>query len=841
MSPEYSLTRTPLASILKSLLISSFLIAILITVIQPVSALPANRNMLSADESNQIVGYLQSGSGSPIEGAMVLAQRRRNGETAIAISDASGNYTLTLGSGLWSITAQHSTATVPNDWYWNDSPIVFNFLLDGENETEVQNFRFLSSQSVVRGFVKMPDGSAPPFDVVVSLKTAEGYGISRPARDYDGFFWRVARSGEFTFQLLPQNPDYVGPPPQTINLQPGDLIDVGEIRLIHKSSAIQASIVDPQGNQVGGVDLIAWSAESGASVSISSPTETMTVPVVAGDWYLKPAVPVDAPYIFDGDLKSVTVGVSQTVVVSDFVVQPAPNLITGTWVDASGLPVELDGWVTAEDALGNGVRATSVQSGTFHLYLPDGTYNLRPSLSPDNLHLAVDPVAITVANSQTLAVDLPVLSATTTVKAIFWDPREEEAVASLGGSVLGTSGESFNQAVEHPVTSVYQQKLPMGEWAIGYGFNPSTHLPLNRAFSLEVDGTPIQEISLPVAKRDSAVTGRVMGADGNPLADAFVHVRGESAVLEQVYLQVQTDSDGRYYINLPHGSYTLWSDSDGASQNGWIPPATRRLNIGVKVIRPGIDLTFRQSNMTLTGNITRSDAAPITGPIKLWAQTGDGGNIMVDVQPSGFYTLPLLRDKTWEIEAFYETEDAIYRLAEEVTPTGNQTLDLVLNDLRRKPSPQIFPIDTAYPADLYVDNRLKLFIPARTLPVTGTAYIQVSPISPQADKYFHQQLFPGYSISLFDSFGNPLLNSNYQSAFVTLRYDQDLIDAKSLNERQIRPIAMNRSNQRWEQPDLFVLDTVNNQLTVEVDLFSSYTLLAGEPNPMRIYLPALQK
>ncbi len=802
---------------------------------------PAVAHAKPNTETNQIVGQIIGSNGAPISGALVRAQERQSGNYESALSDSNGAYTLTLDAGLWVISSHHSTSTVPNDWFWNMEPIIVDFFDDGVGEEKQVDFEFPLSQTVVRGFAKMPDGSAPPFDVIVSLKTADGYGISRPARDSDGFFWRIARSGSFTLQLLPQDPNYVGPPAQQFDLAPGDLIDMGELNLISKSGTVLVSATDPNNDFIVGVQLLAYSADGATAMVTTGSTGTVNLPLPPGDWTLHPQIPAALPFLYDGDPFQAMLQANQSVTVPAFALQSAPNLITGTVQDSSNGQILLDGWLTVGDELGNYIRSAEVQTGAYALYLPDGDYRFFLTVSPGSSHFAAGPLDVTVSG-QDQTVTLPVLSASTPITGSLWDPREEEVVTDTLGLITAASGEMFQQTVVVSQTGGIQFRLPQGDWAVGYDLgNGSTHLPLDRSFEIKVEDAASHEVELPVAKVDAAITGRVMAPNGDMVENAWVYARGESAELKQVFVQAQTDEDGRYYLQIPHGRYTLWSDLGLTNPDGWVSPADQLLTIGVKGIRPGVNFKFQNSDVALSGQLLMPDGSAFQQSAKLWAVSGAGEYVDGTVSSNGAYALPLLANHGWHIYAAAEKDGSIFRLDEEVSLTSYQTQDLRFTAETAFPAVQQFIFDADKLAKLEINDDMSILIPANTFPMSGPVMLLAKPIPPLADRIFNRQIGTGYALSAFDQFGNPFTASYYQNLLVTLYYDPDELNSKELLEDNLRPAVFELQNSSWQQPNHFVIDKNRASVTLESNFLATYTLFAGEPQQDSIYLPLIRR
>ena len=260
----------------------------------------------------------------------------------------------------------------------------------------------------------------------------------------------------------------------------------------------------------------------------------------------------------------------------------------------------------------------------------------------------------------------------------------------------------------------------------------TTHLPLDRSFELNVAAADALVVELPVAKIDAAVTGRVMDPAGNLLENARVYARGESAELKQVFIQSQTDGEGRYYIQLPHGGYTLWTDLGQTGQTAWVSPADQSVTIGVKGIRPGINFQFQQPDVTLSGDLLMADGSPFGHTAKLWAVSGTGEFVTGTVSANWSFSLPLIAQHGWYIHALAERDGMLYRAEQPLTIATDQSLNLRFAAGAPIPSPQIYQFDAAKLAKITINDDMTVLIPANTLPVSGPVMLVATPIPAMA-------------------------------------------------------------------------------------------------------------
>ncbi len=101
------------------------------------------------------------------------------------------------------------------------------------------------------------------------------------------------------------------------------------------------------------------------------------------------------------------------------------------------------------------------------------------------------------------------------------------------------------------------------------------------------------------------IAGRVIGADGQPIADADVYV-------EQLKQRVRTSADGRFrFINVDNGKYTV-----GARSIGYTGQSTK---VTVKDKGVAIEFKLARAQFSLPARITTANRGGLSGVI---ADTG---------------------------------------------------------------------------------------------------------------------------------------------------------------------------------------------------------------------------
>ena len=69
---------------------------------------------------------------------------------------------------------------------------------------------------------------------------------------------------------------------------------------------------------------------------------------------------------------------------------------------------------------------------------------------------------------------------------------------------------------------------------------------------------------------------------------------------------------------------------------------------------------------------------------------------------------------------------------------------------------------------------------------------------------------------------------------------ETLLALLGISEEDILPAYLSTTTGRWTAPESYVVDTVNNEVTIYIDHFTDFAL-TGEPSIYKIYLPVVLK
>ncbi|MEM9774679.1 MAG: carboxypeptidase-like regulatory domain-containing protein [Chloroflexota bacterium] len=794
-------------------------------------------------EENRVTGKVYVPFRGEIDQAVVQAVRRSDGVVVSALSDNAGDYQLTLPAGLWSISVLRGGNSVPFSWLNEQQPDVVRFFDDGVSESIEINYDLSPSMTEVSGFVRLPDGSPAPFDVDLTILDVNGRGITSIAPANSGFFFAAAGAGDLTFSIHLPNDQYFVPDPIKLSLVNGEQINLGTINLVEKSSLLTTTIVNPEGAPVSGINLLAWQTDKRATRATSTINGQISLPLSAGDWWIVPQIMADQPYLFNGAAISVTIPSTTTLSIDPFVLEPAPNNIIGRLEDSNGDLVEQSGSVVAFHSNGDAVRSAQIVSGTYSIYLPDGSdggYTLQPRFAPDSLYTASRQTGIEVENGESVTVNFSVAEASSAFPVGLWDPREEEFVQNLRGNVYALNGGNVEQSPLQ-ANGQFMLDLSPGNWSFGLDYSESnTHLQLGNASSISIQASQQATVEIPVAKVDSAITGRVLDPSGNGLPGAIVHAYGLDQEIQTVEIQGTTDSTGRYYIQLPHGTYQLWSSSGGPNGQSLVPASIEIVTLRPKAIRPGIDLSYKNSDVTVSGQIyLPNNHAADAGT--LIAYTAQGGWITTTIQSNGTYSLPLVADTEWTIEASQVIDQTRFFIRTQLTPQNNQSLNLTFAADLANFDPKLLFFDPAQTTELIVEPNFSVVIPAGAIPALGPAYLEVIPDQSYLNSYHRTQIGKGYRFILYDAFGAPIGKQFLHNVMLVYRYDKTELELMKLSADKLIPGSRDNSSGAWSLEKQFVIDQDSRQVVWEIENLKEVALFSSYVDQKSVYLPMISR
>ncbi len=797
-----------------------------------------------------VTGTVTTNTGSPVTDARISAQRVGIPASETALTDGLGQYSLHLGPGLWALTVQPANPAA--SWLYTAPPQLVFFRFDQQTEYRLQNFVVQVADASVSGSILMPDGvSAPPFTVTVGLHNDEGVGRIIQVKPGVGAFQSSIPSGSYKVDVFTADPRYLAPAISPITIPANGVYVNLDITLLPRD-ALVTGVVSSDGQGVADVPVLAWRpGVPGSLKTLTGPNGGYLLAVSAGDWHIQPAPRADQPYLYSGSGADVTLAAHQLKIGVDFSLQAANATIQGVIVDSQNNRITNSGWASARQPSAPAVHnGAPIVDGSFTIPVPaqiTGTvYKVSALMPPGSQYISSTERDVTAHIGQTTLVTLTLQQKTASIGGFLWDPRSSQVVSGVAGKVSAWDGSDWAAGPIDKATGAFLLDVAAGLWRVNYTIDPqSDYAKLAEARNVAVQDGQNIAIKLPVTQKDASVQGTVYDPDGAPLSEAAVWVKGIGPVVENIWLQTKTDAQGNFTLRLPHGYYRL---SAAYNQPGWIAPKDMDLHLPDGASLTGQDLHFTRPDLTISGTISIAGAASASGgEVHVWAWSDDGGFVsgkfpvsLGNAGASGTYLLNISGGTTWHLGAVYKEGSAFWSVRAVVPVAGSDVVqDLALTGPHNLPAPVVVTFDASAEQTITLADGTSIFIPAGALPAAGTVTLHIVPLAALPSQKHANVLRYGYAFLATDENGQPIEQHFNQDLVITFHYNKAELLAQRVAEAFLRPAYFSTTTNRWTFPDSYVVDTLNNQVSMQIDHFTDFALTATQDYP--VYLPLMSR
>lgn len=781
-----------------------------------------------------VQGAVQSNLGGAVEGALVLAHRVNAGGEAQTLSGADGGYQLRLSAGTWALTVRPVSSTVPADWVYPLPPQLVHFAYNEEPEIKGVNFEVLTADSQVTGRVALPGGSPPPFSVTVQLRSSEGVGAGQVVSP-DGSLNIALPHGDYQVWVASADPQYVGPPVPAVHLPPSTTLDLGPLTLIPRDALITGTVTDPDGNPVPEIRVTGWTRGHVYGEAWSGPDGRYTMAVISGTWSVNASPSPEQPYVCMGSPQAVTVASGGTAPEVDFELTPADATIRGVLFDPAGEPaLEAFGWA------GAGINGAPIQNGQFSIPVPAGSYSVSLTLAENSPYLAPkgsSPVSLGAGETATLVVTVREKDAA--IQGALWDPRSRLVVTGVPAQVTAWSDWAMLGTAVDPGNGAFRLPLSADLWHLAYRLDPAAaYAQLSHRLHVPVQSGQVKNVGLPVAHKDSELRGVVLDPVGNPISQTLVIADGIGWGVQEVTIQARPDAQGQFRLKLPHGIYNL--RAVGGLQGGWLNPTVRWLLVPPDTVVPNLALQFQQPDAVISGSLSLEGTPPISGAALIWGWSPAGAYSQNSAELGGVYTLQALSHSIWQVGGVFETETAFWAGRERVVVgEGGAHQDLLLQGPYPKPAPVAVSWEAADPQYLALADGTSIYLPAGSLPVSGTVTLHIVPIAalphqPHANIYKY-----GWAFEAVDSQGQAITSQFNQNVVIAFQYRDEELLQWGIEEAHLKPAYFSTGSSSWCFPDSYVVDPLANRVVMQIDHFTHFALVAAGETAETVYLPAL--
>jgi hypothetical protein len=786
-------------------------------------------------------GVVKTNVNAPVFNAVIEAHRVDALGRDMTLSDASGAYTLTLSPGLWAVDVRPISTTIPAHWLEPNPPRTVQFDDTPLPERKIINFVVLTADATVNGSVQLP-GGAPPFTVTVALHNDEGLGVAQPI-DPSGHFSFMVPHGVYNIDLRVASSLFAAPPLPPVHARPLTTTNLPPITLIPRDAIITGTLRDEASNAIGDVPIIAWNSATHASFSTRSASDGVYVMnVYSGTWFVRPAPLPDQPYVFDGDPANVTVNANSVTPDIDFTLLNADATIHGVLLDPDGMPAtSAYGFAHARNAdAPDGVHnGAPIRSGEFDILVPADTYTVAISLPAGQRFMwDGDPQAATVAAGDTTTVTFTLVAKNALIRGVTYDKRTDVSV-DIDGRVWARDDELW-VGTDLKAGGYYTLPVPAGLWRVNYDIDPlADYLKAAGPRSYGIQAGQIQNVGLPLLKKDGLLTGTVVLTDGiTPARDAIVIAEGLSPEINDIVVRAPVRDDGRFSVQLPSG---LWNiRSSHVHDPRLIKPAAR----GVFIPRNGsnsVFLQYRSPNAAIVGALSLSGAGPLTGTVHLFGWSSDDAFNTTIAPLNGNYALPVISGRPWNIVAVFETHNQYWIARAQVPVPGPIAIkNLVLQGPHLKPAPVSVLIDPAEDRRIELSDGTRLFIPAGALPTDERVILHITPLAAVPHLRNGDVLGLGYAFEAYTASGEPITDEFNQDVVITFKYDPLELVARGVSINRLKPAYFSTTTNSWTRPDSYVVDEDRHTITMQINHFTLFSLASEEAGNL-VLLPMVMR
>jgi len=814
-------------------------------------------------------------TGAGVPDAMVTAHRLDEAGYADTPTDPTGAFTLSLASGEWHLGAEPLPPPAPPaEWVFPGPPawVVFASPITA-TETQTATLEVIPTNAWVEGQILCPGdpdpvpcpGDPPHEDIWVELRNEtihNGAGLM-PSYNFeipipDGRYELVIHLDHETLQGPGPIPVLVGPNQRLILAEP--------IVLLPKDARIIGQVHNEAGAGVEGVSVVGWRPEgSGWGWAETDASGFYTMPVVGGEWFVEPQPRPEQPYVFNHHPRLARVAPGGTMAHVDFELADGSSRVEGVAVDQNDEPIwGLDGWAWAE------LIVPPPNDPVFYSDAPmwdagfelkvrgDQAYWVGVEVPPHAEFVSgstADPVPVPPGGHVTATVSLPHKNAVIEGRLI---------VAETTMPAHGVWAEVFGED-EHghwvvagvdQASAWYHMGAISGTWNVRAWVDPASGyvaVPTTTLVTVHAGDVTSPPVDLPVWPIDASISGHVFDAYGTPLEGAFVFAEGESPFVGHFEAYAESDPDGFYELQVPEGGYVVGAalPGDELKKLGWLNP--RPVDVPyVSTAGPatGVDLHFRELDGEIHGTITFAPGLVTTAthPAYVWGWADTGEWAETEAITSGVniftYTLRVVSDTVWHVGAIYEDrENGLYYESTEETvpvlpPGGQATQDLELGGPWALPQPFIVSFDGTQMQTIVMPDGVELVIPPSAL-AEGTVTLFIFPTQEMRPQPGREIIGPGYEIWAIDQNGKEITHFK-KKLVMTFSYPDDTVLAMhGISEHMLIPVYYSTLVGHWILADSYVVDTVHNEITLQLDHFSRFGIMSTGTGAQAVYLPLI--
>jgi hypothetical protein len=807
------------------------------------------------------------GTSAGVPDAMVQAHRLDGPGYADTATDPTGVFTLSLAGGEWHLGAE--PLHPPVEWIFPGPPawIVFE-LPPTEPETKTATLEVIHTNAWVTGRVVCPGGvpctpGDPPHEAIwVELRSDEIGNSAGLGLDYR--FAIPIPDGWYELVVHVDHPELQGPEPVPVFVGPGGSYDVGDVALLLKDARITGQVRNEFGAGVEGIPVVGWQPEGfGWGWAETDVSGYYTMPVIGGEWFVEPQPGPELPYVFRHHPRLVSVAPGGTMAGVDFALTNAEARIKGIAVDTHSHERiwGLDGWAWAERI----APAAEVEffsdapmwDGGFELQVRgDEEYYVGLEVPPHAPYVSGSAGPVYVAPGAHVSITVPLKPKDAVIEGQLLIAGTTEPALGVWAEVFGEDEQgNWVTAGVDPGSAGYALAVVSGTWHLRAWVDPeSGYVAEPTPVTVTVQSGQVVPQPFEVWPIEASISGQVLKPDGTPLPGAFVFAEGESPFVGHFEAQGWSDEFGNFELFVPEGGYVVGAalPGDELEAMGWLnPPPIDVPWVSTGSPATGLELRFRQLDAEIHGTVTFAPGIVVTPThpayVWGWAESGEWAETeAVFSSSTATYTLRVVSGTVWHVGAVYEDWDngLFYESPEEVVglmTTDQATQDLELGGPWPLPQPIIVTFDGTQMQTIVLPDGVELSIPPGALVVSGTVTLFIFPTREMRPEPGHEIIGAGYEMWAVDQNGQEITQFN-KNVVMTFHYPPDVeLAQQGISEHQLVPVYYSTLVGHWILADSYVVDTANNEITLQIGHFTKFGVASVGPERYRVYLPIVLK
>ena len=792
---------------------------------------PLLRDLQLSGASKTIRGSVKRTDGRTIIDAGVGAWRLDGPGNASAVTDANGNYSLSVFGGRWNVGVRPMSASA--DWSYNKEPQTVEFLFDSSVETKTVNFEVSSTDAWISGSIKNADGSVLPAGVVNNIgffnpttRTGAGGQI-----DVSGNFKVGIQAGIYEVYINFSDATLYAQPIASVSVAQGENKNIGIILVLKKSGEIiRGRVSGPSGEAIVGAEVHAFMTDGGGFVSARTTSDgNYELRVFPGNWNVSLLSSSLGAYTFAGAARPGVVQAGQ-VIIMDFVLTKAEAVILGTVVNSSGTVLsDFFGSFSVRPQEGYGSNSLfyggPVGRGLFNIGVPPGNYLVTVYSGYSSAYPSSVDVAVSVARGETAKVSIVVVKSSTVLQG---------TVKTAGGTAVtgikiwvfaNKDTNTWREALVDASTGKFIMNLYPGTWNVGMRTEGSSYMIPPPSILNLVEGQTLTHDFI-VSAADAFIGGKITDPSGKSVANLLVSADNRSFTQAGTVLPGEirsfhafSDSVGNYKIAVPSGTYYIHVFLGGTSD--YQAPDEKSAVVAQGETK-NIDLVLVTAGATLQGRVTEGG---IGRPAFVWAWKEAGGTANIRANTDGSYLLRLGVGR-WKVGAGFERDGILFKAAEiplDVVSEGTYNASLVLVEVNiAVPEVVVNSSDALVDQIIKNDQGVQVNIPANAMATQGSVTVTLTPTADAASQGINNVIGLAYEIAALDN-NDQKVNSLNVPITITLPYNEKTI---GIDENSLELAFWDEASGSWQDVAGFFADTTNNVVTGSTTHLTRFALVA---------------